>query len=116
MAPDVRCGYILSFALGDYATLDAADFFSIDYSFIDEAIVNAIHRLGKDVFVWTINDTPRMSKLIALGVDGIITDEAPLAKTLLLDADASPLDALIAEPLEGTLTPLEEDASEEESF
>lgn len=116
LAPDVRCGYILSFALGDYATLDAADFFSIDYSFIDEAIVNAIHRLGKDVFVWTINDTPRMSKLIALGVDGIITDEAPLAKTLLLDADASPLDALIAEPLEGTLTPLEEDASEKESF
>ena len=114
LAPDVRCGYILSFALGEYATLDAADFFSIDYSFIDETIVNAIHRLGKDVFAWTINDESRMSKLIAMGVDGVITDEAPLAKTLLLDADASPLDVLIAEPLEGALAPPEEDTLEEE--
>ena len=114
LAPDVRCGYILSFALGEYATLDAADFFSMDYAFVDETIVNAVHRLGKDVYAWTINDQQRMSKLIAMGVDGIITDEAPLAKTLLLDAGASPLDELIAEPLEGALAPPEEDASEEE--
>ena len=112
LAPDVRCGYILSFALGEYATLDAADFFSIDYSYIDETIVNAIHRLGKDVFAWTINDESRMSKLIAMGVDGIITDEAPLAKTMLLDAGASPLDELIAEPLEEALALSEEGDSE----
>lgn len=114
LAPEVRCGYILSFALGEYASLDAADFFSVDYSFVNESMVNAIHRLGKDLYVWTINDEPRMSKLIAMNVDGIITDEAPLAKTLLLDAGESPLAELISEPLEEVLAPVEEDVPAEE--
>ena len=100
LSPDTRCGYILSFALGAYATLGDADFFSIDFDFVDERVVSMIHRQGKDVFVWTVNDTARMEALIALGVDGIITDDAPLAKTMLLDSDVSPLDELLVEPLE----------------
>jgi glycerophosphoryl diester phosphodiesterase len=36
--------------------------------------VQAAHELGIEVFVWTVNDTGQMADLLALGVDGIITD------------------------------------------
>ena len=32
------------------------------------------HNLGLKVSVWTVNETSRMRELIAMGVDGIITD------------------------------------------
>lgn len=36
--------------------------------------VTAAHALGLEVHVWTINDEPEMERLIALGVDAIMTD------------------------------------------
>jgi glycerophosphoryl diester phosphodiesterase len=34
----------------------------------------AAHVLGLEIFVWTINEAAEMERLLALGVDGIITD------------------------------------------
>jgi len=36
--------------------------------------VDAAHRLGVEVHVWTVNEAARMRELLAMGVDGIITD------------------------------------------
>jgi len=36
--------------------------------------VNAAHRMGVEVHVWTVNDADEMRAMLALGVDGIITD------------------------------------------
>jgi glycerophosphoryl diester phosphodiesterase len=36
--------------------------------------VAAAHALGLEMFVWTINEPAEMERLLALGVDGIITD------------------------------------------
>lgn len=104
LAPETQCGYILSFALGQYAQLDSADFFSIDKDFVDESVLKLVHSLGKDLYVWTVNDETRIQELHALGVDGIITDELPLAKAILLTANTSPLDELILEPIEEALS------------
>jgi len=41
--------------------------------------VRAVHRAGVEVHVWTINDETDMRRLLALGVDGIVTDRADLA-------------------------------------
>jgi glycerophosphoryl diester phosphodiesterase len=45
----------------------------------DEGLVRDVHRRGRRVYVWTVNDPQEMLRLQALGVDGIITDDPPLA-------------------------------------
>ena len=45
-----------------------------DLVVVEERFVLAAHRAGKAVHVWTVNDTESMERLLALGVDGIISD------------------------------------------
>jgi glycerophosphoryl diester phosphodiesterase len=45
-----------------------------DLVVVDEAFVEAAHRSGKAVHVWTVNDTTAMERLLEIGVDGIISD------------------------------------------
>lgn len=41
---------------------------------VDRRFVTAAHQAGLAVHVWTIDDEPQMRALLALGVDGIMTD------------------------------------------
>lgn len=41
--------------------------------------VAAFHDAGVEIHVWTVDDPDRMRALLALGVDGIVTDRADLA-------------------------------------
>lgn len=41
---------------------------------VDEPFVQRAHDVGLAVHVWTINDSAEMRRLVALGVDGIISD------------------------------------------
>ncbi|MBQ3358976.1 MAG: glycerophosphodiester phosphodiesterase [Microbacterium sp.] len=43
------------------------------------ALLRAVHARGVEVHVWTVNDAAEMNRLIALGVDGIVSDRADLA-------------------------------------
>jgi glycerophosphoryl diester phosphodiesterase len=45
-----------------------------DLVVVDERFVDAAHRAGKAVHVWTVNDAESMERLVGLGVDGIISD------------------------------------------
>jgi glycerophosphoryl diester phosphodiesterase len=45
-----------------------------DVVVVDQKFVDAAHRAGMAVHVWTIDDAESMERLLALGVDGIITD------------------------------------------
>ena len=42
-------------------------------------MIRRLHDAGVEVHVWTINDPLRMSELLDLGVDGLVTDRADLA-------------------------------------
>ena len=42
-------------------------------------VVRALHRRGVEMHVWTINDPDEMRRLLAMGVDGIVTDRCDLA-------------------------------------
>ena len=50
---------------------------------ITPALVDAAHRRGVEVHVWTVNEVDEMRELLALGVDGIITDYPARLRDLL---------------------------------
>lgn len=50
---------------------------------VTPALVQEARRRGWQVNTWTVNDPAEMQRLIALGVDGIITDRPDLLRSLL---------------------------------
>lgn len=93
--PDWRAGVLAATAVGNLAGLDG-DFIAVSTATARPALINAVHDAGKDFYVWTVNDPLEMSKMISLGVDGLITDEPALARKVLeFRAQLSPAERLI---------------------
>ncbi|MEU5141218.1 glycerophosphodiester phosphodiesterase family protein [Streptomyces sp. NPDC021139] len=51
-----------------------ADQVNPQHTVTDQTLVNRIHQLGMDINVWTVDEPSAIRKMVALGVDGIITD------------------------------------------
>jgi len=45
---------------------------------VDRRLLGAAHRRGLQVHAWTVDERPEMSRLLALGVDGIMSDRPDL--------------------------------------
>jgi glycerophosphoryl diester phosphodiesterase len=54
----------------------------------DEILVEAAHRAGVAVHVWTIDDPEEMRRLIDLGVDGIMSDVPSVAASVIEERGA----------------------------
>jgi len=50
---------------------------------VDGELLAYFHRLGIPVHVWTVDDEAEMRELIALGVDGIVTDRPDVLRQVL---------------------------------
>jgi glycerophosphoryl diester phosphodiesterase len=51
-----------------------------EWPFIDAVLAEAVHRAGKTLYAWTVNDPERMEQLLRLGVDGLCTDRPDVAR------------------------------------
>ena len=86
--PEIETGYILALGVGTYYDLPAADFFSVEATFITSGMVQQIHLRGKTVSAWTVNREEDARNMLSLGVDDVITDKPEMVQELLSeDAD-----------------------------
>ncbi len=62
---------------------------SPEHVFVSESMVVKAHALGLTVVPWTVNEAFRMRELLAMGVDGLITDDPYLAMSVLASTDCT---------------------------
>lgn len=74
-APEIRTGYIMTMTYGGVQGMEAADFFSVKHTYVDEKFVTQAHALGKEVHVWTVNYKGDAKRMLDIGADNIITDD-----------------------------------------
>ena len=55
---------------------------------VTPAFIATAHAAGLEVHVWTIDDPGEMRRLLALGVDGIMTDRPDLLRDVLIERGA----------------------------
>lgn len=73
--PKIKTGFIANlFTATSYAQLPYIDAVSMNYLFVNQSVVNSVHRNGKRIFVWTVDRQRDVQKMLALGVDNIITN------------------------------------------
>lgn len=89
IAPQLRTGYIISAAYGNFYSSDAVDFISIRSSFVNDALVEKAHAEGKAIHAWTVNTKSEMERLRLLGVDNLITDYPVLAREIIYREEAT---------------------------
>lgn len=89
LAPQLRTGYIISAAYGNFYSSEAVDFISIRSSFVNETLVENVHAQGKAVHAWTVNTKSEMERLRLLGVDNLITDDPVLAREIIYREQAT---------------------------
>ena len=95
LRPDWTIGLLSAKAIGNLASLDV-DFLAVANGMATPGFIRRSHDQGKQVFVWTINDAVSLSRMMSLGVDGIITDEPALAREVIAErADLNPAERLL---------------------
>lgn len=86
LRPEWSLGLLTSKSIGKISNLNM-DFLAVNMATTTPGFIRRIHADGKQVYVWTVNDKISMSRMIALGVDGLITDEPKLARTVLSERE-----------------------------
>jgi glycerophosphoryl diester phosphodiesterase len=77
VAPALQRGWIVEEPwdgdLAPLAGLDAASL-HLEHVLITPALVSRVHGEGRRVLAWTVNDVARAEELLAMGVDGLVSD------------------------------------------
>lgn len=82
LRPDWRTGVLAATSVGDLTGLQG-DFVAVSAASLTPRLIRRAEAAGKDVYVWTVNDAAMMSRMISLGVSGLITDEPALAREVI---------------------------------
>jgi glycerophosphoryl diester phosphodiesterase len=87
--PMVETGALLTgipLLLSDFARNVMAHAIILNKSYINKAFVDDIHAHGQQVYVFTVNEMPDIKRMMALGVDGIISDYPDHVHAVLREA------------------------------
>jgi glycerophosphoryl diester phosphodiesterase len=71
--PELSTGFIVFKVAGNLSRMEA-NFLSISAARATPRLVRQLHRQGRAVHVWTVNDLNNVVSMIEMGVDNIITD------------------------------------------
>jgi glycerophosphoryl diester phosphodiesterase len=81
--PEIRTGYIMTMTYGSVSNIEAADFFSVKWTYINENFIKEAHAIGKEVHAWTVNSRGTLERMKILSVDNVITDNPSLAREVM---------------------------------
>ncbi len=84
LRPDWEVGLLSTKSIGNLSSLDL-DFLAVNMAMASSGFIRRSHAAGKKVYVWTVNDQVSMSRMMSMGVDGVITDEPELARAVLAE-------------------------------
>lgn len=82
LRPDWRLGVLAARAIGDLAALDA-EFLAVNTGQVSLDLIRRTRAAGKKLYVWTVDDPLTMSRMISMGVDGLITNDPALARKVM---------------------------------
>lgn len=80
--PDWSVGLLSSASAGRIWELET-DFVAVNQATISPWLVRGMHDANKKLYVWTVNEPLQMSRMLSLGVDGLITDEPAMAREVI---------------------------------
>ncbi len=78
--PEVRCGLLFRAPFSFHRKSQLAASIGVEVLLpylhnIEEEFVASAHGEGLDVYAWTVNEVPELEKLVAWGIDGVVTDK-----------------------------------------
>ncbi|MCL5779226.1 glycerophosphodiester phosphodiesterase [Limibaculum sp. FT325] len=82
LRPDWPFGVLAATAIGDLSGFDA-DFVAVNTGQLSLRLIRKAHAKGQKVYVWTVDDPLTMSRMISMGVDGLITNQPALAREVM---------------------------------
>lgn len=84
LLPDIRLGFIYNRTQDEELRHNSPiDFVIPQFRLASRVLIEEVHDEDLQVFAWTVNDEAEMRRLLALGVDGIITDKPGLLAEVL---------------------------------
>jgi len=87
LRPGWRTGILAARAIGDLSKLDA-DFIAVNTGQASVGLVKRSAAKGKKLYVWTVDEPVTMSRMISMGVDGLITNQPALARQVMAQRNA----------------------------
>lgn len=82
LRPGWRTGILAARAIGDLSTLDT-DYIAVNTGQISIDLIKRSNAKGKQLYAWTVDDPATMSRMISMGVDGLITNQPALARQVM---------------------------------
>jgi glycerophosphoryl diester phosphodiesterase len=83
LAPEIPIGLVVGYLTSLVWSVDV-DFYSVSTTILNDRFIQRARSMGRDVHVWTVNNTDAMSRYSSMGVASIITDRPDALSQLLL--------------------------------